>query len=297
MESGRPETLEAGDHETFRASVTELDRIVKNSCRGTAFQITVIVAALAAPIVFGGPRDTLRINVEAVAYGALALVLVMQIRDLFRHGRTALVRERLAKQLKAAVMQKIRANKLYDLSILDPLTGLHNRRFGEERLAEEVARSGRHGDSLALLLFDLDYFKEINDQHGHAAGDAALKEFSRRLKKAIRACDVPVRIGGDEFLVILPECPREKVDTILERIGSPELRWNGQSVPIRFSIGRAQHQVCDTKESMLQRADEILYAAKAARPASRETAGGSEPRLNLEESIVLQEASDFELES
>ena len=220
----------------------------------------------------------------------------MQIRDLFRHGRTAQVRERLAKQLKAAVMQKIRANKLYDLSILDPLTGLHNRRLGEERLAEEVARSDRNGDPLALLLFDLDYFKEINDQHGHAAGDAALKEFSRKLKRAIRACDVPVRIGGDEFLVILPECPREKVDTILQRIGAPELRWNGQAISIRYSVGRAQHQVCDTKESMMQRADEILYAAKASR-SSRPVAAGLEPRFDLQKSIVFQKTAELELEN
>jgi diguanylate cyclase (GGDEF)-like protein len=297
MESDRPEAPEASDHETFRASIAELDRIVKNSCRATALQITVIVAAIAAPLVFAGPRDSTHLNVASVAYGALALILAMQIRDLFRHGRTARVRERLAKQLKAAVMQKIRANKLYDLSILDPLTGLHNRRFGEERLSEEVARSERNGDPLALLLFDLDYFKEINDQHGHAAGDAALKEFSRKLKKAIRACDVPVRIGGDEFLVILPECPREKVDTILQRIGSPELRWNGRTIAVRYSIGRAHHQVCDTKESMMQRADEILYAAKAARPAKRETAGGLEPRFNLEESIVFQPSPKLELEN
>jgi diguanylate cyclase (GGDEF)-like protein len=296
MDSARPETPDSSDHETFRASVTELDRIVKTSCRATALQITVIVGAIAAPVIFSSLHGGIRLNVEAVAYGALALVLAMQIRDLFRHGRTALVRERLSHQLKAAVRQKIRANKLYDLAILDPLTGLHNRRFGEERLAEEVARSERNGDPLALLLFDLDYFKEINDQHGHAAGDAALKEFSRKIKKAIRACDVPVRIGGDEFLVILPECPREKVDTILERIGSPELRWNSQTISIRYSIGRSQHQVCDTKESMLQRADEILYAAKAARPENRGNAK-LEPRFKLEESAVFQAPPELELEN
>jgi diguanylate cyclase (GGDEF)-like protein len=297
MESGRPDSPDASDHETFRASIAELDRIVKNSCRATAMQITVVVAAIAAPLVFSGPHDSTRLNVAAVAYGALALILAMQIRDLFRHGRTALVREHMAKQLKAAVMQKIRANRLYDLSILDPLTALHNRRFGEERLAEEVARSERNGDPLALLLFDLDYFKEINDQHGHAAGDAALKEFSRKLKKAIRACDVPVRMGGDEFLVILPECPREKVDTILQRIGSPELRWNGQPISIRYSIGRAHHQVCDTKESMMQRADEVLYAAKAARPANRGTVSRFEPSFNLDENVVFQKPANLEMEN
>jgi diguanylate cyclase (GGDEF)-like protein len=296
MDSGRPEVADISDHETFRASIAELDRIVKTSCRATALQITAIVAAVAAPFVLSGPQDGNHVNATVVTYSALALVFAMQIRDLFRHGRTVLVRDRLAKQLKAAVMQKIRANRLYDLSILDPLTGLHNRRFGEERLEEEVLRSDRNGDPLALLLFDLDYFKQINDQHGHAAGDAALKEFSRKLKKAIRACDVPVRIGGDEFLVILPDCPRENVDTILHRIGSPEFRWNGQSIPVRYSIGRAQHQVSDTKELMLQRADEILYAAKASRSPNRESVALESP-YNVEENAIFQHPSELELEN
>jgi diguanylate cyclase (GGDEF)-like protein len=70
------------------------------------------------------------------------------------------------------------------------------------------------------VLIDLDYFKEINDQFGHAVGYLALKEFSRSLRKAIRACDMPVRLGGDEFLLVLPECPRDKVIVILQRIGT-----------------------------------------------------------------------------
>jgi diguanylate cyclase (GGDEF)-like protein len=273
MDRGKLEAPEPSDHEIFRESIAELDRILKSSRRTTAAQITAVIAAIAAPVILGSAAEKDHVNIAAIIYGALFLILALQIYDLFRHGRTALLRERLAKQLKAAVIQRIRVNKLYDLSILDPLTGLHNRRFGEQRLEEELARSDRNGDPLAVLLFDLDYFKEINDQHGHAAGDAALKEFSRRLKRAIRACDVPVRIGGDEFLVILPECPREKVDKILERIGTPEIRLNDQAISIRYSVGRAQHQVCDTTESMLHRADQVLYAAKAARPEKDSATG------------------------
>ncbi len=295
MESDRPDAKEASDHEAFRASLEELDRVVKSSFVATGLQITAVIAAVVAPFMLESPATTGHFSAAGVAYSVLTLVLVMQICDLVRHGHTAQVRDRLAKQLKVAVMQKIRASKLYDLSILDPLTGLHNRRFGEERLAEEVARSDRNGVPLAILLFDLDYFKEINDQFGHAAGDAALKEFSRKMKRAIRACDVPVRIGGDEFLVILPECPREKVDRILERIGSPELRFNNQSISIRYSVGRAHHQVCDTRETIMQRADQVLYAVKAARPKNRgqvETMRDSQP----EDRLVSQGSPELELE-
>jgi diguanylate cyclase (GGDEF)-like protein len=121
---------------------------------------------------------------------------------------------------------------------------------------------------LAVIVFDLDYFKEINDKFGHAAGDLALKKFSGRVRRAIRACDVPVRIGGDEFLVILPECPRDKVDVILSRIGTLEIEFNGEKISVCYSAGRAHYQYSDTTAALLGRADEVLYAEKAARPQS-----------------------------
>jgi diguanylate cyclase (GGDEF)-like protein len=125
---------------------------------------------------------------------------------------------------------------------------------------------------LAVVLFDLDYFKEINDKFGHAAGDAALREFSRRLKRAIRACDIPVRLGGDEFLVILPECPRDKVNVIVERTGTPQIEFNGEKIHICYSVGIAQYQYSDTSEQMLARADQVLYVKKQARPAAKTVA-------------------------
>ena len=276
MESGRPEAKEAGDYEAFRSSIAELDRVVRNSFRATSLQITAVIAAIVAPFILESTEA--KRHFSAAAYIILILILAMQICDLFRHGHTAQVREHLAKQLKVAVMQKIRANRLYNLSILDPLTGLHNRRFGEQRLQEEVARSERNDEPLAVLLFDLDRFKEINDQYGHAAGDAALKEFSRKLKRAIRACDVPVRVGGDEFLVVLPECPREKVDMIVDRIGSPEVRFNEHAITVQFSVGRAHYQIYDTSHTMLQRADQMLYAQKASR---RTNAGTRENKMSF----------------
>lgn len=280
MDTIHVDVPERSDHEIFQESIAELDRIVRTSFRTTITQIAAVLAAISAFFFMGSFASRHHFGVEVVVIGIFLLVLTLQAYDLARHSRTKLVRDRLAKQLKVAVKQRIRADKLYDLSILDPLTGLHNRRFGEQRLAEEVARSGRNGDPLAVLLFDLDYFKEINDQFGHAAGDAALKEFSRKLKRAIRACDVPVRIGGDEFLVILPECPREKVNVILDRIGASEVRFNDQVISIRYSVGRAHYQICDTSQTMLERADQVLYGEKASRPnnnGDRETISGFSP--------------------
>ncbi|HXN64586.1 MAG TPA: GGDEF domain-containing protein [Candidatus Acidoferrales bacterium] len=197
----------------------------------------------------------------------LALMLLLNFFTLFQQRHLKFFRNQLAEQMETAMRQRIRAEKFYGMAILDPLTGLYNRRFGEERLQEEIVRAERNGDSLAVLLLDLDHFKQINDEYGHAAGDLVLKEFSRRLKRAIRACDVPIRVGGDEFMVVLPECPRENVSVILSRIGPFEVSINKQKIPVGCSRGRAQHQVGDSIESLLARADEALYLEKANRPA------------------------------
>ena len=173
------------------------------------------------------------------------------------------------KHLEITAKDRAKTNRLYDLSILDPLTALHNRRFGEQILQEAIDQSQKTGDCLAVVLIDLDYFKEINDQFGHAVGDLALKEFSRSLRKAMRAFDTPVRLGGDEFLLVLPDCPRDKVDVILQRIGTPAIQCAGITIHVCYSSGSAQYEYGDTVETLLSRADELLYAKKAARSADR----------------------------
>jgi diguanylate cyclase (GGDEF)-like protein len=280
------------EHETFQQSVAELDQIVRISFLTTIVQIATVLAAISALLFIGDFAPRHHPGIVFVVNGIFLLMLTLLAFDLATHRRTKSVRDRLAKQLKVAVKQRIRANKLYDLSILDPLTGLHNRRFGEQRLAEEVARSERNGDSLAVLLFDLDYFKEINDQFGHAAGDAALKEFSRQLKRAIRACDIPVRIGGDEFLIILPECPRENINVILDRIGASEVRFNHRVISIRYSVGRAHYQMSDTSQTMLQRADQVLYAEKALRRQHSGT-GDRKSDFTADQTLAYQRPPSF----
>ena len=261
-----PNTLqEITAHETFRQSIAELDRNVKRGQRSTIAG-TIILVALA---LFCTPALRFSTsNVANVLTAGILLLLTLACTGygLLQFHELKQVRDRLNEQLQHSIKQRKRAEKFYGLSILDPLTGLHNRRFGKERLEEEIERAERSGDPLALMIFDLDHFKEINDQFGHAAGDAALKEFSRRLKKAVRAGDVPIRMGGDEFLVILPDCPREKVNVILSRLGAPEVLVDCTKIPVKYSVGRSQYQFTDTIETMLKRADEVLYAQKRARP-------------------------------
>jgi diguanylate cyclase (GGDEF)-like protein len=116
--------------------------------------------------------------------------------------------------------------------------------------------------ALAVLVFDLNDFKEINDHCGHAAGDLVLKEFAGRLKKAIRTSDVAARMGGDEFLAVLPEYQEGQADHLLTRIGSPEADFRGQKIPVAFAAGFASYQSGESIQSLLDRADQELYTHK-----------------------------------
>jgi diguanylate cyclase (GGDEF)-like protein len=266
MDQIKPDATESPDHETFRLTILQLEQSLVRGRRSMIAAIALLFSTIVATPILLSQASMARWEWMATVSGSLLAVLGCNAYSLMQYRDLTAVRGRLNELLGKSVKQRIRADKLYGLSILDPLTSLHNRRFGEERLKEEMARAERNSDPLGVITLDLDHFKEINDQYGHLTGDLALKEFSRRLRRAIRACDVPVRIGGDEFLVILPECPREKVDVILSRLTSIEIDIDSQKLPVRYSVGRAHYQVSDTIESLLARADAALYEQKNARP-------------------------------
>lgn len=110
------------------------------------------------------------------------------------------------------------AAALADQAVRDPLTGLYNRRFFDEMLAQTAETARRYGRDLSLILFDLDHLKELNDTCGHQAGDQALKTFARLLTQTARKADIACRIGGDEFAVILPETGRSEARIFLDRL-------------------------------------------------------------------------------
>ena len=149
----------------------------------------------------------------------------------------------------------------------DPLTGLLNRRALQEGAADQLAQARRHGDPLALLLIDLDHFKQINDRHGHEHGDRALQVFARQLRSALRRGDLAGRWGGEEFCVLLARADAgaakafdQRLRESLTRVSLPELGFG-----LDFSTGAAtleRHD--DGLASLLHRADSALYAAKDA---------------------------------
>jgi len=131
--------------------------------------------------------------------------------------------------------------------------------------AGEAARTRRHSRPLAVLAFDLDGFKQINDRYGHAAGDLVLREFAVCLKKGVRRQDIAVSIGGDEFRVLLSECRAGQVDRVLASMSNLKVNHNGVGVAFAFSAGWAECQPHESPQTFLELADRMLYDHKRDR--------------------------------
>jgi len=148
----------------------------------------------------------------------------------------------------------------------DALTGLNNRGALDKILKREVDISIRHDNPLSLIVLDIDFFKAINDQYGHAMGDKVLKNLSRCIENEIRGCDVLFRYGGEEFVIILTNTDISGAQLLSERIRNAvigeEFIINNKSVPIRISLGVAQLEDNDDAEELFTKTDTALYEAK-----------------------------------
>jgi diguanylate cyclase (GGDEF)-like protein len=173
--------------------------------------------------------------------------------------------ETLALRAGPAIDNARRFREARQLADLDALTGLHNRRYFHETLARECARAHRYERKLALIVFDLDDFKEINDRIGHLAGDTVLAEAAERVRSVVRTADIACRVGGDEFAVILPESSLDDADQLYRRIQNAiSSRPLGQGGNLYLSAGVAELRAEDDPVSLFQRADDALYRAKEA---------------------------------
>jgi diguanylate cyclase (GGDEF)-like protein len=159
-------------------------------------------------------------------------------------------------------------NEVLDqISRTDPLTGIYNRRHVDEELTRRQADALRHHDPLSVLLLDIDHFKNVNDTHGHPAGDAVLREFAHRLSVELRIGDTAARWGGEEFLVILPRTDLPGAIEVAERIratiGASPIVADGQPISITVSGGCVTGHD-ESPKHLLDRVDALLYQAKTA---------------------------------
>ena len=157
--------------------------------------------------------------------------------------------------------------EIYRLTIIDGLTQIHNKRYLFEALERELIRGRRHGRQLAVLMFDIDHFKRINDVHGHLAGDFVLKELARIIQSCIRRDEVFARYGGEEFCIILPETAIDGALELGERlrvlVEQHEFVFQQDTIRVTISVGCAQlgEDIRNASE-LLKRSDERLYEAK-----------------------------------
>jgi two-component system, cell cycle response regulator len=186
-------------------------------------------------------------------------------REVGLRLRTLLARKRTADRVRASVQDGLR------LAVIDPLTGLYNRRYALPQLAQVAERAAEDGTVFAVMVVDLDRFKSVNDRYGHAAGDAVLVEVSARLSANVRATDVLARIGGEEFLIVLPNTTYAEAKLAAERLcrvvkGRAVTVAGGPPLHITVSIGVAFSGECMPPEpvaAIIDRADQALLTAKS----------------------------------
>jgi diguanylate cyclase (GGDEF)-like protein len=179
-------------------------------------------------------------------------------------GQQLVALRTLAASAGGALARAALVRRLAELSALDGLTGVGNRRSFDETIAVEMARARRTGRPLSLVLVDIDRFKRFNDEHGHQAGDEALRAVARALQSAVRAEDRVCRFGGEEFAVLLPATDRDGAREVAERVRAQVARASVPHGPVTVSAGLAETDGTLPVPELIARADARLYEAKRA---------------------------------
>ena len=191
------------------------------------------------------------------------LIRPVDRNELLARARTQIRRKHLQDRLRENYRRSL------SLALTDELTGLYNRRYALAHLEEIVARADVYGGNAAVMMLDIDHFKSVNDHYGHQAGDDVLRQLAARALRGVRNVDLVARLGGEEFLIVMPEANMPAAAVAAERLRhavSAEpfiLHPSGTPLPVTVSIGVAVlSKSADTVETLLKRADDALYAAK-----------------------------------
>lgn len=184
--------------------------------------------------------------------------------ELIARVRSQLRRKRYADSLRSNVQAAI------ELAAVDALTGLNNRRYLETHLASLLDQAAHKGRALTLMILDIDHFKSVNDTHGHDAGDEVLKHFAQRVKRVVRSADLICRMGGEEFVIVMPDTPLTVATKVAERVRAAiqcepfRIDQSGRTIPVTTSIGIAERGRDANADALMRRADKALYESKSA---------------------------------
>lgn len=225
--------------------------------------LTALIVSLSVSFYLKGLKTIFGWDLSLAVRVLVGLVLVFTGHMIYQHLRLRSIQKGLAEQ-------QIQAEVFRRLAMFDPLTGLYNRRFAEQRLKAEIARSERRGLSMIVVLLDLNDFKQINDGYGHLAGDQVLKEFASRLSQATRGSDLAVRWGGDEFMLLLLDCEVEQLSVVLARLEGFTVEVCGKPMAVSFSVGWKAYEPGDGFEALIEKTDRNLYSHKAAAKLANE---------------------------
>lgn len=180
--------------------------------------------------------------------------------------RIRLLTAKLNNMEKEASSMRACMQRERDQAYTDQLTSLPNRIAYDERIGQEYARWSRYGAPLTMVVWDIDHFKRINDEHGHAAGDAVLRQLAQIFKNQLRRTDFTSRWGGEEFVTLMPETPLYVAFIVVEKLRMAVQQYTfqhaGESIPVTLSAGVSQFHEGDTAESVFNRSDDALYRAK-----------------------------------
>jgi len=157
--------------------------------------------------------------------------------------------------------EELSKKELEKLTITDPLTHIKNRRYFERKLHDEMVRSSRYKEKLSLVMFDIDHFKKVNDEHGHDIGDSVLKEYTSFISSHLRTTDIFCRIGGEEFIIIFPHISRDMAIIIVEKLRQA-IEEHKKVLPITMSFGVVEYDQIENQETLFKRVDTALYRAK-----------------------------------
>ncbi len=214
-------------------------------------------AALALPL---APLWTqLYIALLFTGYAVAQQIVTKRIRaELSRQIDSML----LSRQVDSVLNLRFRTEDSHQMAMVDPLTGLYNRRFLEEHLSTELAHSNGHARSLTVAALHLKDFHQMTGSYGHAVGDLVLKYFGAELRKAIRSSDIAARTGQGEFMVLFPEGRPEQVPAKLLRLADLEVELRGEKIPVGFASGLTAYQPGDSPGQLLDRAEQTVLADK-----------------------------------